>query len=256
MKVKLNGNDFFEVSTKFGITDEWHNTVHNGIDLVMNTGTELFSPVSGTISKVVDYGSENIGKGVFIKTDSGENVIMGHLSDIKASVGDRVSEGDLVALSGNTGHSTGSHLHLGLKDTDGTFLNPESLTTPPTWFDKFIENGEITKGGGNIANNGWEASNYGTWDILREWKATGSFWQAMYGKSFFEVIKDGFIELMVDLYNFIIMNGDFFFICPAIIIMFATFIIGRNKYTKWIVPLWFGYFVSVILLSLGLTSHH
>ena len=132
MKVKLNGNDFYEVSTQFGITDEWHNTVHNGIDLVMNSGTQLFSPVNGTISNIVDYGSENIGKGVFIKTDSGESVIMGHLSEVKAHIGDRVSEGDIVALSGNTGHSTGSHLHLGYKGSDGTFLHKERLVKQNT----------------------------------------------------------------------------------------------------------------------------
>lgn len=238
MKVKLNGNDFFELTSKFGVTDGVHLDPHTGIDLAMGIGTKLFSPTDGVVSRIVDYGSENIGKGIIIKTDSGENVIMGHLSDIKVKIGQTIHEGDFVALSGSTGHSTGGHLHLGLADASGNFLNP----------DKFIDahGGVVTKlirNKGHVHEDSVMGGMQNMWDFLKEWKQEG-FFHAMYGKSFFEVCTDFFGELAHDIGNFLLGNGDLFFLMPAILIMFGTFIIGRNKYTKWIIPLWFAYFVT------------
>jgi hypothetical protein len=239
MRVKLNGNDYFDVSTPFGSTDSVHITPHSGIDLVMNTGTHLFSPTDGVVSRVVDYGHENIGKGLIIKTDDGESLIMGHLSDIKVHIGETIHKGDFVALSGNTGHSTGAHLHLGLKDAHNTFINP----------DKFLnEHSGIAT---HIAVN--KSSMFGDFtgfmDFLKEVKSEGLF-HAIYGKSFFEVMKDFFGELLHDIGIFILQNGDLIFLLPAVTVMFGTFIIGRNKFTKFIVPLWFGYFITRVLLSL------
>lgn len=249
MKVKLNGNDFFNVSCPFGSTDPLHPTGHKGLDLVMNTGTPLNSPVDGIISKIVDYGDKNVGKGILIETDDHKTVILGHLSEFKAKVGDKVSEGDLVALSGNTGRSTGSHLHLGLKDQSGNFVDPEPLlSNDKSFYDTvFQKEGIITKLS-NADNNDVSfmdgAKSFG--DFLSKWHETGSFWEAMYGKPFSQVMGDFFSQLGYDISVFILDNGDLFFLAPAIIFMFATFFIGRNKYTKWIIPLWFTYFVSSV----------
>jgi hypothetical protein len=227
MMVKLNGNDFYKVSTQFGVTDYWHNTPHSGIDLVMSTGTKIFSPIDGIVSKVVDYGNNNIGKGLFIKTDSGESVIMGHLSDIKVKVGDTIHQGGLVALSGNTGRSSGSHLHLGLKDASGRFINPDTLTN----------------GAGHIEKAGMFSGVDNFMDFVKEVKAEGLF-HAIYGKSFFEVIKGFFAELGHDILMFVLGNGEVIFVVPAMVFMAGTWIAGRNKFTKWIIPLWIAYFFT------------
>jgi hypothetical protein len=241
MKVKLNGNDFFDVSAPFGALDEVHLTPHTGLDLVMESGTKLFSPVDGIISKVVDYGSENIGRGIVIKTDSGESVIMGHLSRVNVNEGQSIQEGDFVALSGNTGYSTGGHLHLGMRSENGEFINPEKLVSQNdgviSW-SKFLDNGKVNQYKGVESDRNFL-------EFLQDWQQEG-FWQAMYGKPFFEVFKDFFKELGHDIGLFILGNGDIFFLAPAIIIMFATFFIGRNKYTKYIIPLWFTYFVTSV----------
>jgi len=242
LRVKLNGNDFFNVSAPFGDISNIHPNGHTGIDLVMKSGTELFSPVDGIIKRIVDYGDKNLGKGIFIETEDGKTVIMGHLSDFKVKLGQKVSEGDLVALSGNTGNSTGSHLHLGLKDMSGDFISPE----------------EVLNGGSYGMTKSWGlsdasepvgffdgAKSFG--DFLYKWNKTGSFWEAMYGKPFFEVMTDFFKQLGHDILIFIFGNGDVFFLMPAIIFMFATFFIGKNKFTKWIVPLWFTYFISTVI---------
>jgi hypothetical protein len=235
MKVKLNGNDFFQVSSQFGTNEpSIRNHIHKGIDLVMNTGTPLNSPVDGIIKKIVDYGNENLGKGIFIETDSHQTVIMGHLSDFKVKVGERVHKGDLVAYSGNTGHSTGSHLHLALKDSNGGFVNPEPLLN-----DNVKESSGFIDGVNNTIE---EAKSLG--DFIHQWHDTGSFWVAMYGKPFSQVMGDFLSNLGHDIGTFILGNADIFFLAPAIVFMFGTFIVGKNKFTKWIVPLWFFYFVS------------
>lgn len=242
MKVKLNGNDFYEVTTNYGSIDVLHSTPHTGLDLAMNIGTQLNSPVDGVVKRVVDFGSENIGKGIYIETDDHQTVIMGHLSDIKAQVGERVHEGDLVALSGSTGRSTGGHLHLGLKDADGHFTNPQPLI-----------NEQATEATGNGFFGGikdgvtgtWDGMT-GMWDFMQKWHEVG-FFRAVYGKSFFEVVKDFFAELGHDIGIFILGNSELFFIMPSIVFLIGTWVAGRNKFTKWIVPLWIGYAIAKYL---------
>ena len=52
--------------------------------------------------------------------------VYAHLSSICVSVGQRVSAGDLIAYSGNTGNSSGPHLHYEVNDENGNPLNPYS----------------------------------------------------------------------------------------------------------------------------------
>jgi Peptidase family M23 len=248
MKVKLNGNDFYEVTCPFGSTDPLHPNGHRGLDLSMVEGTELYSPVDGVVKKIVDYGSENLGKGIFIETDDHKTVIMGHLSDFKVSEGVRVSEGDLVALSGNTGRSTGGHLHLGLKDESGGFVNPEPLLNDSgrTLNDVIFQKEGILSKMSNTNSNevGFIEGAKSFGEFLQKWNNEGSFWIAMYDKPFSQVMGEFFSELGRDIGVFILGNSDVFFLLPAIAFMLGTFIVGKNKFTKWIVPLWFGYFVA------------
>jgi Peptidase family M23 len=258
MKVKINGNNFmeYEITSNFGEIDPiWHKVPHTGIDFSMSEGTELYSPIDGIVSRVVNYGSENIGKGVIIKSNDGHNVILGHLSDnSQVYVGQKVKQGDFVGLSGGTGHSSAPHLHLGLKDENGNFVNPEpllndnSITLNDTVFQKEGILSKMSNTDNSDVGFMDGAKSFGA--FLKEWKEEGSFFEAMYDKSFFETLKDFTWQLIQDFYTFIITNGDLFFILPAIIIMFVTFMIGRNKFTKWIVPLWFAFFVSKVLILL------
>lgn len=228
MKVKLNGNDFYEVTSPFGSLDSVHHTAHTGIDLAMSVGTHLNSPVDGVVKNIVDYGSNNIGKGIYIETNDHQTIIMGHLSKINAHVGEKVREGDFVALSGNTGHSTGGHLHLGLKSADGHFLNPQPLINEHT---------------ANASSNGLLSNITNSWDFIQKWHEQG-FFKAMYGKSFFGVCEDFIGELLHDIGIFILSNSELIFVVPSIVFMFGTWITGRNKFTKWIIPLWIGYLLS------------
>lgn len=114
----------FRLSGKFGEYAEVRgNAPHTGIDLAMPEGTQLRSLFNGTVEKVFDGGK--IGNGVSIKLDDGSaNTIYGHMKQVNVHVGERVHSGELIGLSGNTGNSTGPHLHFGMKDSHGHFVDP------------------------------------------------------------------------------------------------------------------------------------
>lgn len=115
------------ITAGFGDIDPAHPTPHTGIDVAVPIGTKVFAPEGGFISRVVDYGDSSLGKAVFVKTKAGYQYIFGHLSEIKVHEGDRVHAGDLLALSGSTGNSTGPHVHMGVLNKFGAFVDPNQV---------------------------------------------------------------------------------------------------------------------------------
>lgn len=93
---------------------------HNGIDFGMKTGRQLISCVSGRVVSAYDDG-KGWGKHIYI-WDNYQNimVIYAHLSRIDVKVGQSVKVGKGLGLSGNSGNSTGSHLHFGLYKTNSS----------------------------------------------------------------------------------------------------------------------------------------
>lgn len=87
-------------------------TDHSGIDIAVETGTKILAPFSGTIIAAEDSG-DGYGERVDIRNDkTGEVVRLGHNSELKVSAGQKIQEGELAALSGSTGKSTGPHSHV------------------------------------------------------------------------------------------------------------------------------------------------
>ena len=90
---------------------------HSGIDIPVVEGTPVYATKEGTISavrnNVTGYLAGSYGNYVDVTHDDGSMTRYAHLKygGISVSVGDRVSQGQLIALSGNTGGSTGPHLH-------------------------------------------------------------------------------------------------------------------------------------------------
>jgi hypothetical protein len=113
----------YRISSHFLEKEPFRAHPHTGIDFVMPQGTPLRSIKDGIVERVVDFGSSNIGKGVFIKWQDSKTAIYGHLSKITVKQGDIVKAGDLIGYSGNTGHSTGAHLHFAIKE-GGRFIDP------------------------------------------------------------------------------------------------------------------------------------
>lgn len=89
---------------------------HNGVDFGVKVGTSVMSAGNGVVLGVGDTDlackGVSFGRWVFIKYDNGLSSIYGHLSVIGAKEGQQVRTGDVVGYSGNTGYSTGPHLHI------------------------------------------------------------------------------------------------------------------------------------------------
>ena len=103
-------------------------TNHHGTDIGVPTGTEVHSLSSGVVTNAGRSDAGGYGNWVRVQQDDGNVVIYGHLSKSDYyQVGDRVNAGDLIALTGNEGISTGPHLHLQIEDADGNTLNSEYI---------------------------------------------------------------------------------------------------------------------------------
>lgn len=101
---------------------------HYGVDVAVPTGTPIVAPAGGVISLAEDdlYFT---GGTIFIDHGHGLQSILVHLSRLDVAVGDRVEQGQPVALSGATGRVTGPHLHWGLY-WFGTRVDAQAHTGP------------------------------------------------------------------------------------------------------------------------------
>jgi murein DD-endopeptidase MepM/ murein hydrolase activator NlpD len=78
----------------------------------MDAGTPVRAAMAGRVSDV-GYNA-NYGNYVILSHADGFQTLYGHLTSASAVVGASVNQGDVIGLSGNTGYSTGPHLHFGL----------------------------------------------------------------------------------------------------------------------------------------------
>lgn len=94
---------------------------HSGVDVAANIGTSVAAFASGT----VDFIGESEAYGLYIQLDHGNDVttFYCHCSELYAQKGENVYAGQIIAAVGDTGNTTGPHLHLELKK-DGMLLNP------------------------------------------------------------------------------------------------------------------------------------
>ena len=83
---------------------------HKGVDWSVPTGTAVFASCGGTVARA-GWGS-GYGYCVYINHEDGRQTRYGHLSKVLVKVGQTVKQGERIALSGNTGVSTGPHLPL------------------------------------------------------------------------------------------------------------------------------------------------
>lgn len=88
---------------------------HNGIDYRCKTGTKIYAPIGGIIIETGDQGNKGYGKFVRIRDYKENEVILGHLYEIKIKIDQEIYLGDNIGLSGNSGFSSGPHLHFGLR---------------------------------------------------------------------------------------------------------------------------------------------
>ncbi|WP_225849622.1 M23 family metallopeptidase [Streptomyces sp. HPF1205] len=102
----------------------WSSGYHTGVDFLVWTGTPVHSVAAGTVVHAGPDGA--YGNDVIIKHPDGRYSLYGHLSRVEVSVGQSVTEGRQIALSGATGNVTGPHLHFEVRTTPyyGSDIDP------------------------------------------------------------------------------------------------------------------------------------
>jgi murein DD-endopeptidase MepM/ murein hydrolase activator NlpD len=100
---------------------------HNGIDFSARIGTAIYSAESGTVLGTgnTDTACNGVsyGKWVLIKHNNGLTTLYAHLSTIQTYAGAKVEARQKIGLSGNTGYSTGPHLHFTVYASDSVKIS-------------------------------------------------------------------------------------------------------------------------------------
>jgi murein DD-endopeptidase MepM/ murein hydrolase activator NlpD len=106
------------------ITKKRHH--HSGIDMSAKIGTPIFAPADGVVEYAKYKGS--YGNYLLINHPFGFKTAYGHLEKFAVKSGDYIAKGDLIGYVGNTGRSTGAHLHYEIRYLH-KWLNPDKFLT-------------------------------------------------------------------------------------------------------------------------------
>lgn len=114
-------------TSPFGM--RWHPVLggyrmHNGVDYSGTTGTPLYSMSNGVVLRTISDSA--CGLGAVISHGEGITSHYCHLSKVSVRTGEKLKPGQRIGDVGNTGRSTGPHLHLGIK-RNGSWINPETF---------------------------------------------------------------------------------------------------------------------------------
>jgi murein DD-endopeptidase MepM/ murein hydrolase activator NlpD len=104
--------------------------MHTGVDLVMNSGTPIYATGDGVVHTVKSEAT-GYGRQIVIDHGFGYKSRYAHMSELLLKVGTPVKRGDLIGLSGNTGTSTGAHLHYEV-------MYKDAQVNPANYFDLSI----------------------------------------------------------------------------------------------------------------------
>jgi len=118
LPVGLPVHDSFRYTSGFGM--RW-GRLHAGVDMAGPVGTPIYATADGVVTKA--GWSSGYGRLIVIQHDFGLETRYGHLSAIKVTVGQRVSRGERIGDMGNSGRSTGPHLHYEVR-VGGNPVNP------------------------------------------------------------------------------------------------------------------------------------
>jgi beta-N-acetylglucosaminidase/murein DD-endopeptidase MepM/ murein hydrolase activator NlpD len=164
---------------------------HNGIDIGVAEGTNLIAVKDGIV-KFAGWQDKNdkkagYGRYVIIQHDDNMETLYGHMSNIIVVEGTKVNQGDIVGQTGNTGHSSGPHLHYEVR-RNGGHLDPEPYIIG--------KNGYIFKGAKKLTNiNEINDSNGNSKGKPIDLSKLGMPIRKKIGEGF-ENTKDGLIERM------------------------------------------------------------
>lgn len=110
------------ITSRYGESSSIRSSNHTGLDIAAPKGTEIKAVAKGTVTFAESSGSY----GYLVKIDHGNGVETwyAHTSKMLVTEGQEVKAGDVIALVGSTGNSTGPHLHLEIR-INGEHVNPQ-----------------------------------------------------------------------------------------------------------------------------------
>lgn len=111
------------ISSRFGVRSRIRSSAHTGLDIATSTGTPVVAAASGTVTFSGWKGS--YGYLMVITHSNGVQTYYGHCSKLYYNAGQKVSKGQKIAAVGNTGNSTGPHLHFEIR-VNGVAYNPQN----------------------------------------------------------------------------------------------------------------------------------
>lgn len=116
-----------KVTTEFGEPTPYQKH-HSGTDIAYKTGEPITVFMDGSVIKVDDDPNNKTGYGKYVLVRHSNNVtsLYGHMEDTRAFFGQIVKPGDTIGFEGNTGHSTGTHLHFEVRVFDVP-VNPRTF---------------------------------------------------------------------------------------------------------------------------------
>lgn len=136
-----NPEDFFDFSTMlipvthetrlgspYGIRDH---RLHRGVDIQVEKGEPMVAAYPGKVI-VSRYNKGGYGHYVIVEHENGLQTLYGHLAERSVKVGEQVYPGDIVGLAGNSGKSSGAHLHFEIRYGDVN-IDPVTVIDFPNW---------------------------------------------------------------------------------------------------------------------------
>ncbi|MEA3323043.1 MAG: peptidoglycan DD-metalloendopeptidase family protein [Patescibacteria group bacterium] len=118
--------------------------MHNGVDFVAQGSQSIIAPAKGKVKATGNMGRYGYGNWVVLDHGNGLITLYGHMSSVKVSRGDKLKQGDKIGTMGNTGFSTGPHLHFSVfasstfavvesSSVDGVYI-PTGATVNPEMY--------------------------------------------------------------------------------------------------------------------------
>lgn len=111
------------VTSRFGVVSSIRSGAHTGTDICCPIGTPIKAVAKGTVTFAQKSGA--YGNLIKISHGNGVETWYAHCKELYATVGQAIDEGDVIAVVGMTGNTTGPHLHLEIR-VNGTAINPQN----------------------------------------------------------------------------------------------------------------------------------
>jgi len=131
LRVIPNGKPIADVSTSSGFGYRIHpiskkRKFHRGLDIRANRGTPIYATADGVVEYVQSRNIGAYGRVVKVKHNYGFQTVFAHMKKTKVKVGQVVKKGQLLGLTGNSGRSSGPHLHYEVRYANKV-LNPKNF---------------------------------------------------------------------------------------------------------------------------------